>query len=159
MPDATRNRIISTPEPLGVSEDSHLHEGASRGHLWHEAEAQKIFRKLPVNASGPKRTTSFLQKGTQTGSQKPSENETPIMMMKTRYEPHEVQDGQKTLQAFLDDLKALDVLPKLQPPGMEPATYMCAANMDALTPSRRLDCSLWLTLSATSSQTSKWGIV
>ena len=54
------------------------------------------------------------------------------MMMKTRYEPHEVQDGQKTLQAFLDDLKALDVLPKLQPPGMEPSSYMCAANMDAL---------------------------
>ena len=54
------------------------------------------------------------------------------MMMKTRYEPHQIQHGQKTLQAFLDDLKALDVLPMPQPAGMEPATYMCADNMDAM---------------------------
>ena len=43
MPAATRNRIISMTELLGVSGDTHLHEGASRGHLWHEAEAQKKF--------------------------------------------------------------------------------------------------------------------
>ena len=63
---------------------------------------------------------------------KPSDKDTPIMMMKTRYEPHQIQHGQETLQAFLDDLKALDVLPMPQPAGMEPATYMCAANMDAM---------------------------
>ena len=53
------------------------------------------------------------------------------MMMKNRYEPHQIQNGQKTLQAFLDDLKTLDVLPMPQPAAMETATYMCAANMDA----------------------------
>ena len=84
MPAATRNRIISQIELLGVSGDSHLHEGASQTHLWHEAEAQKkICGKLPLSVSGAKRTASFPQKGTQTGSPEPSENETPTMMMKT----------------------------------------------------------------------------
>ena len=31
---------------------------------------KKIFRKLPLSVSGPKRTASFPQKGTHTGSQK-----------------------------------------------------------------------------------------
>lgn len=67
------------------------------------------------------------------------------MMMKTRYEPQQIQHGQETLQAFLDDLKALDVLPMPQPAGMEPATYMCADSMDALMvtfDNRRLVCDV-----------------
>lgn len=53
-------------------------------------------------------------------------------MTKSRYEAYQVQHGQKTLREFMDDLKTLDVLPRPQPAGTEPGTYMCAANMDAL---------------------------
>ena len=54
------------------------------------------------------------------------------MMMKNRYHEHEIQYGQKALQEFMDELQSLDVLPMLQPAGIEPESYMCAANMGAL---------------------------
>lgn len=53
-------------------------------------------------------------------------------MMKDRYAGHEIQHGLRTLEEFLDDLQSLNVLPEPQPVGMEPETYMCAANMGAL---------------------------
>ena len=70
MPDATRNRIISTPEPLGVSGDSHLHEGASRGHLWHEAEAQKNFQKTSPERFRAKENGIISPKGNPHGEPK-----------------------------------------------------------------------------------------
>ena len=70
MPAATRNRIISQIELLGVSGDSHLHEGASRGHLWHEAEAQKNFQKTPPERFRAKENGIISPKGNPHGEPK-----------------------------------------------------------------------------------------
>ena len=54
------------------------------------------------------------------------------MMMKNRHDQHWIEHGQRTLKKLLEELRSLDVLPTPQAAGMEPATYMCAANLDAL---------------------------
>ena len=131
MPDATRNRIISQIELLGLSGDSHLHELGAPCRLQQALERQKSLpRILPENFRAQEINIISLKRSPHR-EPKPSEKETPIMM-RNRHDQHWIEHGQRTLKKLLEEMRSLDVLPTPQAAGMEPATYMCAANLDAL---------------------------
>ncbi len=73
MPASTRNRIISTAEPLDLSGVPTCMRELHEATFDVKPKLKKNRQKIPLKVSEPRRSASFPQKGTHTGSQKPSD--------------------------------------------------------------------------------------